>query len=329
MVKIHSIRDGVPMNVTISDRTADGHLRQDIRARFGIRCHILDQLGRDEHLHHLRLAAALNGQQLDVIVHAVRLTPDAEISATLPHGDDDIWAAYYTNLVGPGATRASWDALDLSSLYAVLLSGPDAYSTESWSETLADAAANGHAVPATLQRCNDTLIGEPHAGQPKTPNTVGSHAHLLYVTLRLSPVTPGTTTSPAAQLHTDGIHRFHRRCGFGQAELVEENTQEPNVFNYWQKTDPSPPSLLKVFAYGSIGKKGCRDVHWEPEAVWARQVLHSANLQTEWSELPDSVIHKADGTLDYRAHPARRAAARLAAVARMPYANWAAVPHAH
>jgi hypothetical protein len=73
MVKIHSITDGVPMNVIVADKGADGHLRCDVHARFGIRCHILDQLGHDEHLHHLRRDAALNGQQLDVIVNAVRL----------------------------------------------------------------------------------------------------------------------------------------------------------------------------------------------------------------------------------------------------------------
>ena len=61
---------------------------------------------------------------------------------------------------------------------------------------------------------------------------------------------------------------------------------------------------LRVVGYACIGKNGIRNRSWQPEANWARSVLHSPNLQTEWSELPDN---------------ARRDAGRLAGVARMPF----------
>ena len=61
---------------------------------------------------------------------------------------------------------------------------------------------------------------------------------------------------------------------------------------------------VKVLGYAAVGKKGCRDNRWRPEADWAHEVLHAANLQTEWSEQEVAI---------------RRTAARLAAVVRMPF----------
>ena len=61
---------------------------------------------------------------------------------------------------------------------------------------------------------------------------------------------------------------------------------------------------LRVVGYACISKNGIRSPGWLPEANWARSVLHSSNLQTEWSELQD---------------PVRRVAGRLAGVARMPF----------
>jgi len=246
-------------------------------------------------------------------VHAVRLTPDAEKvrAAGLPHGDSDTWAAYYMNLVGPNANRGSWDALGLTNLYAVLLGGPDAYTGGSWHD---------YAAPQRKrQRENEKPPGIPQ----RTPANTGSHAHVLYVTLRLAPVTDATLTSPESQAAVEALHRFHLRCGFGDDELVEANTNELNVFNYWQECDMSPASLIKVFAYGSRSQDGCRCKDgWLGASDWAKDVLHAAGIQTEWSEHPPPVKGSRNGPFQ------RATTGRLVAVARMPFASLAAIPFA-
>ena len=107
------------------------------------------------------------------------------------------------------------------------------------------------------------------------------------------------------QVGLDQVHRFLRRCAFGQDLLI---TPDPTNrlsynYNYWQGM-LSQDDDLRVVGYACVGKKGLRSTAWRPEANWARAVLHSSNLQTEWSELPDN---------------ARREAGRLAGVARMPF----------
>ena len=101
-----------------------------------------------------------------------------------------------------------WDALGLRNLYVVLLGGPDAYTTNSWYAT----AANGG---ARLQRCNEAST------DAATPANRGSHVHLVYITIEQSAISPTAATTPQAQRALNQFHRFHRRCGIGDDELVE------------------------------------------------------------------------------------------------------------
>lgn len=118
-------------------------------------------------------------------------------------------------------------------------------------------------------------------------------------------VSPAESTTPPAQMALDQIHRFHVRCAIGDDELVEATRgTEVNLFNYWQECGASAASDIKVFGYACVGKHGCRDETWRPEANWARAVLHAANLRSEWSELGDMQ---------------RSVTGRTAAVVRMPF----------
>ena len=74
-----------------------------------------------------------------------------------------------------------------------------------------------------------------------------------------------------------------------------------NLFNYNQNV-ASVVGDMKVFGYACQGKHGCRHADWSA-AEWAYDVLHDANMQTEWSEDNATAI----------------VAARLAAVVRMPF----------
>ena len=305
-LEVHDVRTGAVATVPVTD-SGTGHLRGDVARRFGWFCHVRDLLGRDAHLQQLRNAAAMLGRRLIIKCHFVRLTPDAEVCETqLPNGDRDAWAALYGCLAGPGASRASWDALGLRNLYAVLLGGPDAYTTKSWYATVANGGAR-------LQRCNEA------GAAAATPANRGSHVHLVYITVEQSAITAADATTPAAQTALDQLHRFHRRCAMGDDELVEAtNGTEINLFNYWQECGNSATSDVKVFGYACVGKNNCRHKTWRGPANWARSVLHTANLQTEWSELIDTL---------------RSVVGRTAAVVRMPFcvpgnaAAMAALPH--
>ena len=291
---VHDVRTGAAGDVPVTD-SGTGDLRcTTAQRKFGFMCHVQDLLGRDKHLQDLRDAAALLGRHLRVCSHFVRLTPDAEIcDAMLPNGDLDCQAAYMLTLGGPNATRASWDRDVSPNLYAVIVGGPDAYTTESWHAT----PANGH---ARLQRCdqsNNVNISEVNRG---------SHWHVVYITVELSPMTPAASATPEAQMGIDSLHRFHRRCAIGQEELIESTAgSEVNLFNYFQNVVIGVTGDIKVLGYSCVGKHGCRHSDWRPPANWARRVLHAANLQTEWSEHPDQ--------------PIRGTAGRMAFVARMPF----------
>ena len=295
-LEVHDVRTGAAGNVPVTD-SGTGELRgADSRRRFGFMCHVQDLLGRDEHLQDLRNAAALLGWNLIVRTHFVRLTPDAEIcDAMLPNGDLDSLAAYMLTLGSPNATRASWDQDVSPHLYAAIVGGPGAYTTDSWHAT----PANGH---ARLQRCdesNTVNISEVNRG---------SHLHVVYITVALSPMTPGPSSTPEAQIGIDHLHRFHRRCAIGQEELIESTAgTKVNLFNYFQEVanGHGVVSDIKVLGYACVGKHGHRHSNWRPESNWARRVLHAANLQTEWSEHPDQ--------------PIRATAGRMAFVARMPF----------
>lgn len=176
-------------------------------------------------------------------------------------------------------------------LYAVILGGPDAYSTDSWHARAADGSAR-------LQRCDEAGRDSP------TNANRGSHAHVIYITVEQAPITSVGATSPGAQTALDQLHRFHGRCAMGQDELVEATAQtEVNLFNYYQEV-ATVASDVKVLGYAAVGKMGARSDAWLPYADWAHDVLHAANLQTEWSEQVQLL---------------RSVAGRLAAVVRMPF----------
>jgi len=114
----------------------------------------------------------------------------------------------------------------------------------------------------------------------------------------------GIATSPGAQAALDQLHHFHRRCAMGQEELIEATQlTEVNLFNYYQDVN-SVEGDMKVMGYACVTKKGCRAPKWSGEAEWAHEVLHAANLQTEWSEQNVAI---------------RRVVGRMAAVVRMPF----------
>ena len=289
-IEVHDVRTGVASTVQVSDSGTGDLQKPHTRRRFGFFCHIMDLLGRDKHLQDLRNACALAGRVLHVGVHFVRLTPDAEIcDAHLPNGDKDAWAAYYLSLAGNGASRATWDQNISRNLFAVILGGPDAYTTDSWHARMADGGAR-------LQRCDESGAGNV------TPASRGSHAHVIYITVQHAHISSGSAASPGSQAALDQLHRFHHRCAIGQEELVEETQQtEVNLFNYYQNV-VAVVNDMKVFGYACQGKHGCRHNDWSA-AEWAYEVLHDANMQTEWSEDEQTAI----------------VAARLAAVVRMPF----------
>jgi hypothetical protein len=188
---VHDMRTGAATNVTVTDSNT-GHLgRLQIKRRFGILMHIIDEIGRDQHLQQMRQASLSRDGlvTLQVKVHFIKWTPDAEICDTqLPHGDEDAWAALYTNLLGTQqqpATRASWDALGLHNLYAIFLPGPDAFTTKSWHATVANGSAR-------------LVRGAENGAAAATPATRGSHVHAVAVTVEQCEVDPALATTPPA-----------------------------------------------------------------------------------------------------------------------------------
>jgi len=294
-VEVHDVRTGASDTVPVTS-SGSGELRKPHQQRrFGFFAHIQDLLGRDAHLRDLRRACFLQGRQLHVRVHFVRLTPDSEIcDAQLPNGDKDAWAAFYLSLAGPTASRNTWDQNVSRNLYAVILGGPDQYTTNSWHARPVDGGAR-------LQRCDESGSNNP------TNATRGSHTHVVYITVEHTAITPGSAFTPGAQTALAQLHRFHRRCAFGQEELVEATHQtDVNLFNYFQNVD-NTGSDMKVMGYSCVNGRGCRHANWNEQstAEWAYEILHSANLQTEWSEDPRTQI----------------VAARTAAVVRMPFSG--------
>jgi len=197
---------------------------------------------------------------------ARKWTPDAEICDTqLPHGDEDAWAALYTNLLGTQqqpATRASWDALGLHNLYAIFLPGPDAFTTKSWHATVANGSAR-------------LVRGAENGAAAATPATRGSHVHAVAVTVEQCEVDPALATTPPAQVALDQLHRFALRYAFGQELLIQPGSTKYFDFNYWQNV-LSVTSTMKVIGYAAVGKDGIRAPGWLiPDWVnWVGSLVH-------------------------------------------------------
>ena len=141
-ILLHDVRtarkSGTAAMVSVTNSNS-WHLPTDhVKRRFGLLTHIYDEIGRDEHVQQMRQASFLRDGRvtLQVKVNFAMWTPDAKIcDEYLPNGDKDAWAALYTHLLGTPqqpATRASWNALGLTNVYAVFLPGPDAFTSKSW-----------------------------------------------------------------------------------------------------------------------------------------------------------------------------------------------------
>ena len=304
---VHDISTGVATNVSVTN-SITGDLGSSsglqMRRRFGTLMHMIDLIGRDEHLHQLRQASYTRDGHvtLKVNVDFVTWTPDADICDTLlPHGDEDAWAALYTHLLGTQekpATRATWDALGLKNMYSIFLPGPDGFVQKSWHDQDHD---------------HRLVRGAENGARVATPATRGSHVHAVCVSVEQCDVDPTSATTVAAQVALDQLHRFARSCGMGQ-ELVYPNNGDPGFnLNYWMSVS-SLSSVVKTIGYATVGKNGLRSPHWRPAANWARAVLAASNLETQWSEKPNAI---------------RSAVGRLAGVARMPFSSLADIPRSY
>ena len=139
-------------------------------------------------------------------------------------------------------------------------------------------------------------------------------AHASYVTVNMAAPGAGSATR-GGQEALYALHHFHKRCGFGDDELVHANAEGSfQNFNFFQDVGDVVGDVLTM-GYDCFGENGPKSFGNGPHADWAREVLRAANLETEWSEREEQAYYISNGAR----FPIRKVVGRTAAVVRFPF----------
>ena len=140
--------------------------------------------------------------------------------------------------------------------------------------------------------------------------------HVSYVTVNMAAPGAGSATR-GGQECLYALHRFQKRCGFGDDELVDANAQGSfQNFNFFQDVvGDVVGDVILTMGYDCFGANGSKPTGAGPDCNWAREVLRAANIEAEWSEREDAAFPGGAPPMA----PVRKVVGRTAAVVRFPF----------